>query len=296
MKIILKGQQIILKDLKQFAEGTNGILAFTAEKDILWQNFEVTLRFRHSADDIVYDLVDVEDGKRYSVPTEVLKPGTVYLSALGISSDGKIATTNVVCFTVADSLEGGMSPTVTPDAYAQYVELVKNERLLSQKAREETEKFLVLAEEYLQKTISHESAAGDAALFSENRRAACEELSASMANLKDQYTYSEALREAAEKQRQLAENERICAETLRQSGEAIRAEEEAARKVAEEERRSAEAARKASFDYALTSKADKPKNFIADNLLVGDKNGNLADSGMRFLISEKGSVSLIFDK
>ena len=116
---IYLSQGTIAADAVQF-------VPFKVELSQEWDGFATTMRFRHGEDAEIYDVIDIVNGTEYFIPAEVLKIGRIFVSAVGVQGDSRIATSGQGVFIVIASggIDEGVTPQVTPDAYAQYVEQV----------------------------------------------------------------------------------------------------------------------------------------------------------------------------
>jgi hypothetical protein len=121
MKFEVKGQRLELVGSNVVAEGAVEFTTFTLECDESWDGYERVVRFRHTSHESVWDVAGVRDGEVYYVPSEVLVRGSVFVSVVGVKNGISVATTETSGFFDEGAVDSGKTPTVTPDAYAQYV-------------------------------------------------------------------------------------------------------------------------------------------------------------------------------
>lgn len=142
LKITVKNQSLGLSE-EVIAENSAEFAVFSASFSSEWDGFEKTVRFRHAEGNTVYDVANVTENGEYFIPSEVLHRGRVYVSCVGVKGAGSIATSTRESFEVKGSLitSEGTVPTVTPNAYAQYVALVKDRADEVNDAAERAQKY-----------------------------------------------------------------------------------------------------------------------------------------------------------
>ncbi len=253
MKFIVKGQGLEVLGGNVIAEGAVEFASFTLVCDASWDGYTRTVRFRRASSEEIYDVAGVVDGGVYYIPAEVLVRGSVYVSVLGVMGEHRISTTEFAGFFVEGTLASGKTPSVTPDAYAQYVAIV-NEKC------EDMTKASTLIKDSCDDAVAASSSAKDSeqrcvssastcAQYAEECRGAArsvsgaeDAMSAAVESVRD--SVSRLL--SHDHGLSVAENERVAAENARKASEEERARFENERQAAEQERCAAEAERVAS--------------------------------------------------
>ncbi len=262
MKLKVKGQSLVLEGDVTVSEGAVEFVSFLLECDESWEGYERCVRFRHTSHEDVYDVAGVVDGNVYYVPSEVLVRGSVFVSVVGVRGATRISTTETAGFLVKGSLDGGKTPAVTPDAYAQYVgevlELtnevkgVKEKVDFSQTVCEELAGLATVCEDNCRKSVE---VCADYATLCErtSQKAAGAEISMQQAvesvkesvemlldenndlsRAESERAGAESIRCISELKRALAEEERVKGEETRTLSEAERVASERARIISEQ--------------------------------------------------------------
>ncbi len=134
MVIHIKGQDLKIEN-SFIAEGAIKYATFEIRSDKSWRKFNKTVSFLHKTTNLRVDLPDIEEGKVYYFPRDILKSGEVEVAVFGVFCDTLI-TTNKKSFTVEKSIEDGKTPEITENAYLKFV----NDVLLHRKSCEKSEK------------------------------------------------------------------------------------------------------------------------------------------------------------
>ncbi len=253
MKFKVNGQELLLDGSDIVSEGAVEFATFSLECDDSWNTYARTVRFRHASHGEIYDVAGVRDGQVYYIPSEVLVKGSVFVSVLGVKGASQISTTALAGFVVEGTLDGGKTPSVTPNAYAQYVESVSqsveeikamhDKVLSSQYICEELTGTALGCEENCEKSVG---VCADFAVLCENSSKKADAAEMSMQEAAE--TVKSSIQTLFDKNSELSssENARLEAERKRVSAEEKRAEAEDSRGESEEERKTSEAERVAA--------------------------------------------------
>lgn len=266
MKLKVNGQSLELEGGNIIAEGSVGFASFTLECDSSWKGYSRTVRFRHASQEKVYDVAGVVDNDVYYIPAEVLVRGSVFVSVLGVKGTANISTTEFAGFFVEGTVDSGMTPTVTENAYAQYVsmvnekvELVNEAAALAENSREHAEQLAGLAaisEDHCRESASLclsratycQEAVGRVAGAEREMNIAVEQVHNSVNSL---LSHDHAL--------SVAENGRVASENARAEAERVRGISEKERELAEKARVEAEAERIAAERGRVAGEAEREK-------------------------------------
>ncbi len=265
MILTVKGQSLDLEG-GIIAEGSVGFASFTLECDSSWDGYTRTVRFRHTSQGDTYDVAGVVDGKPYYIPSEVLVRGSVFVSVLGTKGATQISTTELAGFFVEGTVDSGKVPTVTENAYAQYVSQINGIAERCEELAESSDKACNEAKEYALDASSSEESCRESAASCRDYATLCERVSAETSGAEQSMniavervrdsvnallshdhslSVSETERHAAENEREAGEYERRTRESERQANEQKRANAEAERISAERGRVAGELEREA---------------------------------------------------
>ncbi len=257
MKFLVRGQSLEISGQSTVAEGAVAFASFTLECDKKWDGYSLTVRFRHASSPTVYDVAGVRDGGVYYIPAEVLVRGNVYVSVLGVCGTYSISTTNRAEFFVEGTLSSGEVPTVSENAYAQYVSQVcekadeaensAKEAAASEKNAEISAKNALSAEESCKdSTLACSGYAEECRRIASHTGGAENSMNLSLERVKDcidTLLSRDSSLSLSEYERKAGENDRQESEKLREEGEQKRICAENERSLAEAERISAERGR-----------------------------------------------------
>ena len=236
MKINVKKQRLEL-DGDTVAEGALNYAAFELYCDDSWKGFNKTVRF--AAEDGIYDVPDIEEGKAYYIPHEVLREGRVWVGVVGVAEDNRVATTEKTWFDVKGAIASGNTPTVTRDAYAVFV----NEALQHRRAAKESESAVLDCLEKCRELTEEVKRLSRIAVGSARR---CDSVREEVHGMMS--AVGMAFRDIKEAEKTIASvNSKYTAEEMRRDkGERARAYSESKRGEKEEERRQRETEREAA--------------------------------------------------
>ena len=277
MIIELKGQGLEMDD-PVIAEGALHFVTFRVKCDKAWKKRNITLRFYHLESEESADVPDVMEGKSYYFPEGLLKKGVLEISAVGVERDGAVVTTEKKEIEIKGSVLGGSTPSVTKDAYAEYVNDVLYHRRKCEKAEkavldalkrcEKAERSMEEMYSACQKSerqcleiLEKVSGALDAVGLSiRDVRVAESNLFSCESDLRKR----EEKRESTEKLRRIEERERERSEEIRRESERERDLSEKGRVLSEKARAIAECERNErlrDLDVRLSSLEEKKKDF-----------------------------------
>ena len=270
MILKVNGQSLEIEGATIIAEGAVEFASFTLSCDKSWDGFSKTVRFRHVSQEESFDVAGVEEERVYYIPSEVLLRGGVFVSVLGVKGDARISTTELAGFFVEGTLDSGRVPSVTPNAYAQYVNIVNEKTAEASKASEqaqgycaETLALLKEAKEAKEATSSHED---NCRVFAD----VCRRVSLEVEDADTSMNYMvNSVKNAADTliskghELSLAETERVSNENVRADAERSRALAEQTRESAEEERALCEAGRVANERARILSEKEREQRLGA---------------------------------
>ncbi|MBQ7896993.1 MAG: hypothetical protein IJ323_01075 [Clostridia bacterium] len=256
MILEIKGQTLKISN-SLISEGALNYVTFEVKCDKSWRRLNKTVRFCHEDMSEIYDVADVKSGETYYLPEEVLKKGRVEVGVIGVKGGDTVVTTAKESFTVTASIDGGRTPRVSRDAYADYVNTVLQhtkkckaaEKLILEvkeevlRARAQSEIFYTGAKEALcesKEILENVSGALDAVgLALKDIREREEGLSSlnhilsdserTRALAENERSFKEKCRDEREKERSDAERERELSEKGRITGERVRSMSESER-------------------------------------------------------------------
>jgi len=182
LKITVNNQSLSLSE-EVIAENSAEFAAFSVSFSSEWDGYEKTVRFRHADSKTVYDAAGVTDGGEYFIPAEVLHRGRVYVTCIGVKGSHSIATSTRESFEVKGALISGEGtvPTVTPNAYAQYVEMVKNRSQEVNDAADRAQQYANEAEDARVNTLMNSAAAAKSASVAKNAQNRAEDFASAAA-------------------------------------------------------------------------------------------------------------------
>ena len=249
MILTVKGQSLDLAG-GIIAEGSVEFASFTLECDSSWDGYSRTVRFRHTSQEDTYDVAGVVDGRAYYVPSEVLVRGSVFVSVLGTKGASQISTTELAGFFVEGTVDSGKVPTVTENAYAQYVSRVNGVLERCEELSETSANACKEAEEYALDASSSEEKCRESAVSCRDYATLCERVSAETSGAEQQMNIAvERVRDSVnallsrDHSLSVSENERHASENERRESEDTRNAQESERESNEQKRASAEAER-----------------------------------------------------
>ncbi|MBQ9976829.1 MAG: hypothetical protein IJP16_09985 [Clostridia bacterium] len=301
MILTVKGQSLDLEG-GIIAEGSVEFASFTLECDSSWDGYSRTVRFRHTSQEDTYDVAGVVDGRAYYVPSEVLVRGSVFVSVLGTKGASQISTTELAGFFVEGTVDSGKVPTVTENAYAQYVSQVNGIAEHCEELAETVVNACKEAEEYAFNASSSEERCRESAVSCRDYATLCERVSAETSGAEQQMSIAvERVRDSvnallshdhslsvAENERHASENERRASEETRKACESERESNEQKRASAEAERISAERGRVAGE----LERESRVAGLESEMALVSDK---LFGSATAIVGKEEGTSVAISD-
>lgn len=240
MKFKVTGQRLEIEAPMTVSEGARNFVTFELTSDESWKDFIKTARFENENTEYVCDVPDVEEGKAYYIPSEILVGGRVSVGVVGVCGQDRLATTQVAHFDVEKAIDNGKMPTITPNAYAKYVNDVREHRRVSERASESCQESLdecrrlstkvseifesnSVSERKVRRMLEESSGILDAVgvAFRE-----IVEIKESLSLLDTSLVQAEKKRDTMERAREISENKRKANETLRQKSEVERASSE----------------------------------------------------------------------
>ncbi|MBR2372573.1 MAG: hypothetical protein IKA90_06855, partial [Clostridia bacterium] len=232
MVIELKGQTLKI-DNSIIAEGSLNFVTFRMKCDKGWKKCNITVRFFHRETEESVDLSDVSEGKSYYFPESLLKKGVVEIGVIGIDGKGEVVTTEKKEIEIKGSLNGGATPRVTNDAYAEYVKSV----LYHRKKCERAEKTAL---EAVKKCEKREKSMEKMYASCQKSERICREILENVSGALDAIGISMKDVRLSENKLLLAEGELRRGEEKRETGEKLRRIEEREREKSELSRQESE--------------------------------------------------------
>lgn len=277
----VKGQSLELIGGNIIAEGAVEFASFTLESDSSWDTFSKTVRFRHVSQEETYDVAGVVDGKVYYIPAEVLVRGSVFVSVLGVSGTTRISTTELAGFFVEGTVDSGKTPNVTENAYAQYVDMIREKCLEVEESLTVAEKCRDDAEGFAKSTADIEAEVKASAEACRDYASFCQKVSGEVSGAEQSMNSAlEGVRDSVETllshdhSLSIAENERVAGENTRADNERMRELAESQRVLAEKERADAESERIAAERGRVAGEAERNSKLSE----LGGRVNSIADS------------------
>lgn len=293
MVIHIKGQDLKIEK-PVIAEGALKYATFEVRSDKSWKKFNKTVSFLHKETKARIDLPDIEEGKVYYLPENILKSGEVEVAVFGVFQDTFI-TTSKKSFTVEKSIEDGIAPKITESAYLKFVNDVLRYRKNCEKSEKnikEMEKNCLEIKEISLNSIKESKNALDKSEKTlEKISGAVDAMGLALKGVKEREEKllnenSSLIR--SEELRTVGEKERIYNEKVREN-------EEYKRQKNEEERRESELVRMNAEKLRVLMDNDREKKLvdITERLNLIENKNNVCDTFEETVIGEN---SLTFDK
>lgn len=305
MILEVKGQELKITS-PVISEGALNYATFELKCDKSWKKYNKTVRFSHEDSTEIYDVAEVKAGESYYLPEEILKEGKVEVGVIGVKGGDTVITTTKESFVVKGSIDGGKTPRVRGDVYADYVNTVvahskkckSAEKVILEakkeilRARAESEAFYIGAKEALAESKE----------ILENVSGALDAIGIAMKDIREReeglYSLDKALSKN-EKVRALAENERDFKERARDEKERERNAFEKERELSEKGRIAGERVRAMSeserekilrdFHLRLTALEDKEDCYTEK--LSFEESATTTEDVVSIRISPKQSTS-----